>query len=82
MRFVDKEKQVNRQFAIDLVAEEPVVVVAGSHTFCDGGAALGHPKVFINLDRPEIQDCGYCGQRFVSEKNKELFTDPSLTFVQ
>ena len=74
--------QVNKQFAIDLVAEESVVVIDGNHTFCDGGAALGHPRVYINLDRPEIQDCGYCGKRFVSTKNKELFTDPALTFVQ
>ena len=81
MRFVDKKKQVNQQFAIDLVAEEPVMVIEGSHTFCDGGPALGHPKVFINLDGPEIQDCGYCGKRFVAEKNKELFSDQSLTFV-
>ena len=74
--------QINNQFAIDLVAEEPVVVIAGSHTHCDGGAALGHPRVYINLDKPEIQDCGYCGKRFVSEKNKEQFSSQSLTFVQ
>ena len=29
--------QVNEQFAINLVAEEPVVVVKGRHTWCDGG---------------------------------------------
>ena len=47
--------QVNEQFAIDLVAEEPVVVVENNHTWCDGGrGALGHPKVYINLDKPEI----------------------------
>ena len=74
--------QVNEQFAIDLVAAEPVVVVKGNHTFCDGGPALGHPKVFINLDRPEMQDCGYCGQRFVSESHKELFADQSFTYEQ
>lgn len=74
--------QINKQFAIYLVAEEPVIVINGSHTHCDGGAALGHPKVYINLDKPDIQDCGYCGTRFVSDKNKELFSsDQSLTFV-
>ena len=29
--------QINEQFAINLVAEEPVVVIQGRHTWCDGG---------------------------------------------
>ncbi len=34
---------------------------------CDGGGgAAGHPKVFINTDKPEIATCGYCGLPFVS----------------
>lgn len=66
--------QVNEQFAITMLAQEPVVVVKGSHTWCDGGrGALGHPRVYINLDKPEINDCGYCGKRFVATKNKNLF---------
>ena len=33
---------------------------------CDGGGgALGHPKVYINLDSKEVQTCPYCGMRFV-----------------
>ena len=28
---------MNPRFAINLVAEEPVVVIDGSHTYCDGG---------------------------------------------
>ena len=32
---------------------------------CDGGGgALGHPKVFINLDPSGPQSCIYCGLRF------------------
>lgn len=71
---------MNEQFAIDLLAEEPVTVIKGNHTFCDGGQALGHPRVFINLDPPEIQDCGYCGRRFVSEMHKEKFSGTSFTY--
>ncbi len=68
--------QVNEQFAIDLVAEEPVACVNGTHVWCDGGrGALGHPRVYINLDRPEINDCGYCGRRFIADKHKTLFPD-------
>lgn len=33
---------------------------------CDGGGgALGHPKIFINLDKPQICWCTYCGIPFV-----------------
>ena len=72
---------MNEQFAIDLVAEEPVVVVKGNHTWCDGGrGALGHPKVYINLDKPEMNMCGYCGKRFVAETHKELFKNEKFTY--
>lgn len=73
--------QVNEQFAINLVAEEPVVVVKSNHTWCDGGrGALGHPKVYINLDKPEIMDCGYCGKRFLADKHKKFFENEKLTY--
>lgn len=45
--------QVNKNFAIHLVAEEPVTDVESRVVSCDGGGgALGHPKVYINLVRP------------------------------
>ena len=32
---------------------------------CDGGGgALGHPKVYINLDDGQPKGCIYCGLRF------------------
>ena len=32
---------------------------------CDGGGgALGHPKVYINLDKEGPQSCIYCGLRY------------------
>lgn len=34
-----------------------------------GNDALGHPKVYINLDKPEDGVCGYCGKRFISKKH-------------
>ncbi len=41
-------------------------VVCDGATDIPGGAALGHPRVFIQID-PEIgfADCGYCDRRFV-----------------
>lgn len=42
--------QVNKNFAIDLIAEQPVSEVESRVISCDGGGgALGHPKVYINL---------------------------------
>lgn len=42
--------KVNKNFAIKLVAEEPVTDIEARVVSCDGGGgALGHPKVYINL---------------------------------
>eukprot|EP01117_Protostelium_nocturnum_P000719 TRINITY_DN1086_c0_g1_i3.p1 TRINITY_DN1086_c0_g1~~TRINITY_DN1086_c0_g1_i3.p1 ORF type:complete len:178 (+),score=46.49 TRINITY_DN1086_c0_g1_i3:87-620(+) len=48
-----------------LISEVPVIEVAGRKAICDGGhGALGHPRVFINLDNGKPNVCGYCGIRF------------------
>ncbi|XP_008470841.1 NADH dehydrogenase [ubiquinone] iron-sulfur protein 6, mitochondrial-like [Diaphorina citri] len=50
VRFVDKEKHVNTQFAIDLIAEVPPKPCKERVVWCDGGSGpTGHPKVYINL---------------------------------
>lgn len=30
-----------------------------------GGAALGHPRVWLEIDEKGYVDCGYCDKRFV-----------------
>uniref|UniRef100_A0A8D0GNY8 NADH dehydrogenase [ubiquinone] iron-sulfur protein 6, mitochondrial n=1 Tax=Sphenodon punctatus TaxID=8508 RepID=A0A8D0GNY8_SPHPU len=66
VRFVGRQKEVNKSFAIDLIAEQPVNEVASRVISCDGGGgALGHPKVYINLDKDtKTGTCGYCGLQF------------------
>lgn len=66
IRFVDRQKEVNENFAIDLIAEQPVSEVQTRVIACDGGGgALGHPKVYINLDKEtKTGTCGYCGLQF------------------
>ena len=32
---------------------------------CDGGGALGHPRVFLNMGAKSEIDCPYCGRHFV-----------------
>ncbi|MGH0157513.1 UNVERIFIED_CONTAM: hypothetical protein FKN15_049034 [Acipenser sinensis] len=65
-RFIERQKEVNENFAIDLVAEEPITEVESRVISCDGGGgALGHPRVYINLDKDtKVGTCGYCGLRF------------------
>ncbi|XP_004274584.1 NADH dehydrogenase [ubiquinone] iron-sulfur protein 6, mitochondrial [Orcinus orca] len=66
VRFVGRQKEVNENFAIDLIAEQPVSEVGSRVISCDGaGGALGHPKVYINLDKEtKTGTCGYCGLQF------------------
>lgn len=68
VRFVDKEKHVNTKFAIDLIEEAPPKPCKERVVWCDGGSGpIGHPKVYINLDKPGNHACGYCGLRFYKE---------------
>nr|CAD7571122.1 unnamed protein product [Timema californicum] len=67
-RFIDRPKQINTQFAIDLIAAVPPTPSKERVICCDGGGGpTGHPKVFINLDKPGNHSCGYCGLRFFKE---------------
>ena len=53
---------------------KPETVMTSSHRVkCDGasqiagGAALGHPRVWLEIDEHGYVDCGYCDRRFVLE---------------
>lgn len=47
------------------------VLTATTRVSCDGasdirgGAALGHPRVYLEIDEKGYADCGYCDRRFV-----------------
>ena len=52
----------------------PETVIVYTHRVkCDGasdvrgGAALGHPRVWPEIDEKGYVDCGYCDKRFVFE---------------
>lgn len=38
--------------------ESPVVA-------CDGGGALGHPRVYLNMGSAHSIECPYCGRHYV-----------------
>lgn len=52
--------------AIELIHKQPVRWTKESQVSCDGGGGpLGHPRIFINVNKPQICWCTYCGVPFV-----------------
>lgn len=52
-RFALAPKQVNPNWAINLIAEIPPKEVTERVVWCDGGSGPeGHPRVYINVDKP------------------------------
>ncbi|QSL64812.1 hypothetical protein MERGE_002114 [Pneumocystis wakefieldiae] len=48
--------------AIKLIANTPIRFSNQSVVSCNGGnGSLGHPKIYINLNKNEPVSCGYCG---------------------
>ncbi|OQE35439.1 hypothetical protein PENCOP_c013G01123 [Penicillium coprophilum] len=65
------ETQPQPYAAIELIHRQPVRWTKSKVVSCDGGGGpLGHPKVFINTDKPEIATCGYCGIPFAQEQHR------------
>lgn len=54
-----------------MIDQPETVTVKTRRVACDGateipgGAALGHPRVFLEIDERGYVDCGYCDKRFV-----------------
>jgi NADH dehydrogenase (ubiquinone) Fe-S protein 6 len=53
-----------------MIAPPETFRVASRRIACDGSgdgipAALGHPRVWLEIDDSGFVDCGYCDRRFV-----------------
>ncbi|KAK1781657.1 zinc-finger domain-containing protein [Copromyces sp. CBS 386.78] len=58
--------------AMELIHKQPVKWVHERIVACDGGGGpAGHPKIYINTDKPEIATCNYCGLPFANEHNRK-----------
>ncbi|KAK1981071.1 zinc-finger domain-containing protein [Colletotrichum cereale] len=58
--------------AIELIHQEPVRWTHDRVVACDGGGGpAGHPRIFINTDKPEISSCNYCGLPFANEHHRK-----------
>ncbi|KAE9963796.1 hypothetical protein BLS_008905 [Venturia inaequalis] len=65
------EDQPRPLAAIDLIHKQPVRWRHERVVSCDGGGGpLGHPRIFINLDKPQIAGCTYCGTPFANEHHR------------
>ncbi|KAH8671955.1 hypothetical protein BGZ60DRAFT_430391 [Tricladium varicosporioides] len=66
------EDQPRPMAAIDLIHQQPVRWTHSRIVECDGGGGpLGHPKIFINTDKPQICMCTYCGLPFANEHHRK-----------
>ncbi|KAF2646877.1 hypothetical protein P280DRAFT_465030 [Massarina eburnea CBS 473.64] len=65
------EDQPRPYAAIDLIHKQPVRWTKERTVSCDGGGGpLGHPRIFINTDKPQICWCTYCGVPFAHEHHR------------
>ncbi|KAE8210988.1 hypothetical protein CF327_g5204 [Tilletia walkeri] len=66
-RFEQMEMDMQPQplSAMAMIQKEPVRLSSKRVVSCDGGGGpLGHPKIFINLDKPGPKACTYCGLKY------------------
>ncbi|APG62101.1 hypothetical protein LPB140_03950 [Sphingorhabdus lutea] len=49
--------------------EAETIIVKSSRISCDGSgdipAALGHPKIWLEIDEKGYAECGYCDRKFI-----------------
>jgi uncharacterized Zn-finger protein len=52
-----------------MIQPPEIIRTSKSRVSCDGSgdipAALGHPRVYLEIDEHGYVDCGYCDRRFV-----------------
>ena len=67
-----------------MTAPPEIVLTPTRRVMCDGasgipgGAALGHPRVWLEIDEHGYVDCGYCDRRFVLEGGPADGADQAL----
>nr|7ZM7_M Chain M, NADH-ubiquinone oxidoreductase-like protein [Thermochaetoides thermophila DSM 1495]7ZMB_M Chain M, NADH-ubiquinone oxidoreductase-like protein [Thermochaetoides thermophila DSM 1495]7ZMG_M Chain M, NADH-ubiquinone oxidoreductase-like protein [Thermochaetoides thermophila DSM 1495] len=68
----DFDAQPRPWAAIELIHKQPVRWTHDRIVACDGGGGPhGHPKIYINTDKPEIATCNYCGLPFANEHHRK-----------
>ncbi|CUS07595.1 unnamed protein product [Tuber aestivum] len=76
----DMELQPTPYAAIELIHRQPVRFSEKRIVVCDGGGGpMGHPRIFINVDKPEIVPCGYCGLPFAHVHSRKTLEAQETT---
>ncbi|SMR56602.1 unnamed protein product [Zymoseptoria tritici ST99CH_1A5] len=76
------EDQPRPLAAIELIHQQPVTWTEKRVVSCDGGGGpLGHPRIFINVDKPQICWCTYCGLPFAHKHHRKYLESlPSTSY--
>ncbi|KAI9720347.1 MAG: hypothetical protein M1828_005731 [Chrysothrix sp. TS-e1954] len=76
------EDQPRPLSAMELIHKQPVRWTHSKQVSCDGGGGpLGHPRIFINVQKPQICMCTYCGVPFANEQHRPFLESlPSTTY--
>lgn len=71
-----------------MIQSPETILATSTRVSCDGasdirgGAALGHPRVWLEIDERGYVDCGYCDRRFVLKGGPADGADqPALTDI-
>ncbi|KAI1437721.1 hypothetical protein GGR50DRAFT_22472 [Xylaria sp. CBS 124048] len=76
----DFDTQPAAKAAIELIHRQPVRWVHERVVVCDGGGGPGgHPRIYINTDKPEIATCNYCGLPFANEHHRKYLESLPVT---
>ena len=63
------EQARSRCYRHGMIAPPEVILTDSTRVKCDGAGdiapALGHPRVWLEIDGHGYVDCGYCDRRFV-----------------
>ncbi|MDP1912349.1 zinc-finger domain-containing protein [Brevundimonas sp.] len=53
------------RYADAIIPPPEAIVVPTKRVACDGGGALGHPLVYMDMGGDDFVECAYCDRRFV-----------------
>ena len=57
-----------------VTAPNETIEVTTKRVGCDGGGALGHPKVYLEMDEKCEISCPYCSRHYVLADGGEVST--------
>jgi len=64
-----------------MTIDAPEIITVQEHRVaCDGGGALGHPLVYLEMGGADFVECSYCDRRFVlgaHAHDENPLTDPA-----